>query len=405
MAEQSKPLAGVTICYVSTEQFSGVTRTMKQARTMRDAGARVILAGYEGLLPESVRNSGFEVIGVSYGLVAGSKSRIKVVRILYNRLIRLPRVALRRMRARGLLSDAVAAVGADIVQSVDLPALACASRAAMTSGAKLVFDSHELWTGFLQNPELGLPRWRRSMLLRMEAKHAPRADVVFVVSDEMGRRMMRQYPLRTVVTIFNSPPGHVNAPVPTRRPVRLVFHGSLAATKNVEDLVRAMPHLKGRATLDIHGAGLTITEDSLRKMVREYGLEDDVRIHGAFSYDGVLEMLQVYDVDVYSARMIEENFAISLPNKVFDAICAGLAVAASDFPAIRELLEGCGCGMCIDPSSPETVAHSLSNLIDDVERIDAMKAASVAAAPTCSWDAQGERIVRCFAELMRRRSD
>lgn len=403
MAAESGPLAGVTICYVSTEAFSGVTRTMKQARSMRDAGARVIFAGYEALLPEEVRSSGFPVIAAPYRVPPDVRTEAGAFRLAYSRFVRKARIGLRRMRARRRLSTAVAATGANIVQSVDLPALSCAYRAASKLGARLVFDSHEMWTGFLDNPELGLPGWRRWLLLRMERKYAPRADVVFVVSDEMGRRMSACYPLRSVMTVLNSPPGYIRSPRPTGSPVRLVFHGSLARTKNVEDLILAMVQLKDRATLDIHGAAYTVTEEHLRALIRDNGLEGAVRLHGAFSYDRVLSMLERYDVDVYAARMIEENFAISLPNKVFDAICAGLAVAASDFPAIRELIEGCGCGVCIDPASPDSIARSLSVLIDGVAAIDSMKAASVAFAPSCCWEAQAEKITGCFTELLRTR--
>ncbi len=402
MADATTPLAGVTICYVSTEAFSGVTRTMKQARSMREAGARVVFAGYDGLLPDDIRHSGFEVVVVPYRVLPDPDTDASPLRLAYRRFVRKARVAVRRLRARRRLVGAVVATGADIVQSVDLPALSTASQAASALGARLAFDSHEMWYGFLENPELGLPGWRRWLLLRMERRHAPRADVVFVVSDEMGRRMSRRYPLKSVMTVFNSPPGYAESFEPTGSPVRLVFHGSLAKTKNVEDLILAMVQLKGSATLDVHGAAYTVTEEYLENLIRSNGLEGVVRLRGAFRYDDVLSMLQGYDVEVYCARMIEENFAISMPNKVFDAICAGLAVAASDFPAIKELLDGSGCGVVIDPASPESVARSLRTLIDDPQAIDSMKAASVAFAPSCCWKAQGEEIVRCFTSLIGR---
>jgi glycosyltransferase involved in cell wall biosynthesis len=290
------------------------------------------------------------------------------------------------------------------VQAVDLPALGCAARAASRIGARLVYDSHELWSGFLANPELELPAWRRHLMMRAERIYAPRADAVFVVSDEMGRRMARRYSLNRVTTVFNAPPGRAAGSRPTMSPVRLVFHGSLAKTKNVEGLVLAMTHLRGRATLAVHGASYTMTEDRLLQLVRENGLEDTVSVHGGFRYDDVLEMLAPYDVDVYAAQMLEENFAISLPNKVFDAICAGLAVAASDFPAIRELLTECGCGVCIDPASPESIAASLGPIIDDPATIDAMKAASVASASACGWEAQGRKVVGVLEEITAHRS-
>ena len=117
----------------------------------------------------------------------------------------------------------------------------------------------------------------------------------------------------------------------------------------------------------------------------------------------MLDVIAPYDVDVYTARMLEDNFAISLPNKVFDAICAGLAVAAPDFPAIRELIDGTGCGVCLDTASVGTIAEGLAALVGDTRAIDAMKARSVAYAPECRWETQGAKIVDCFAALLARR--
>ena len=403
MPEGARPLGGATVCYVSTEDFSGLTRTMKQAGSVRDAGAQVVFCGFEERAPAGLAATDFRVETVPFGSVRWCRHSVRLIRGACNRT--LGRLSEVRLRARGerALRDAVIATGADIVQAVDLPALGVAATAAERMGVPLVFDSHEMWTGFLDNPDLGMPARERRRLLASERRFAPRADAVFVVSDEMGRRMCGRYPLGQVLTIFNSPPGAIADVRPTGRPVRLVFHGSLAATKNVADLVRAMARLRGEATLDIHGAGLSVAQHELEALVAELGLEETVRLHGAFRYSDVLDVIAPYDVDVYTARMLEDNFAISLPNKVFDAICAGLAVAAPDFPAIRELIDGTGCGVCLDTASVGTIAEGLAALVGDTRAIDAMKARSVAYAPECRWETQGAKIVDCFAALLARR--
>src|SRR5450759_1823318 len=114
----------------------------------------------------------------------------------------------------------------------------------------------------------------------------------------------------------------------------------------------------------------------------------------------VLPLLSGYDVGVYAARQIEENFAISLPNKLFDCICAGIAVAMSDFPAIRDVVERTGCGICLNPDSTETIARDLRNLVDHPEAIDEMKTHSREVAPTYAWEAQGAKIIRAFEDLL-----
>jgi len=351
-------------------------------------------------VPASVRDSGYPVVSVPYAPAPRAQRLPRPALWVYDRTIRKIWNAWRRIVAPRDLARVVVSTRADIVQSVDLPALRCASLAAGRMRSILAFDSHEMWTGFLDNPELGMRPFDRFSLLRMERKYAPLADVVFVVSDEMGRRMAEHYRLKSVLTVFNSPPGHAVRSRPTGSPVRLVFHGSLAATKNVEGLILAMTHLKGKATLDVHGAALTVLEEHLRDLIRDNDLVETVRIHGSFGYADVLSLLSSYDVGVYAAKRIEENFAISLPNKLFDCICAGLAVAMSDLPAICDVIQESGCGVCLDPSSPETIADGLDRLVDDPAAIDRMKARALAAAPVYEWNAQAEKIVDVFQELL-----
>jgi len=393
-------LAGKRICYVSTGAFSGSTRTMKQAASLTAAGAIVSFVGYTESVPPDILNTRYNVVCTPYKPASTPEWLAPRLVGVYNPTIRRARNAWRRVMAPRDLVAAVVSTGADIVQSVDLPALKCASLAARRLGAVLSFDSHEMWSGFLDNPELGLSWLDRTLLLRMERKYAPRADVVFVVSDEMGRRMRARYGLKSTVTVFNSPPGYLASSTPTAVPVKLVFHGSLAATKNVENLILAMTQLKGRATLDVHGGGLTLSEVRLRELVAENDLQETVRICGKFRYEQVLPLLSGYDVGVYAARQIEENFAISLPNKLFDCICAGLAVAMSDFPAIRDVVERTGCGICLNPDSTDTIARDLRNLVDDPEAIDEMKTHSREVAPTYAWEAQGAKIIRAFEDLL-----
>ncbi|MDZ4169163.1 MAG: glycosyltransferase [Coriobacteriia bacterium] len=403
-------LAGTTICYVSNADFSGWTRTYRQAISLAEAGAHVVFVGWDHLMPRALTDSPYEVVtvpGPKLPIYYASTSRSDAIRYLLNNTVcRFAHGAWnsaletwRYRSARRRFINAIRHTGADFVQAVDLPPLSEASEAARRMGARLIYDSHEYWAGFLKNPVWHAAAGWAEQLLATEGRVITKADLVLAVSDPMGDRISARYGITHPLTILNSPIARVKEVLPTSSPVRLVFHGGLSTDRNIDGLIRAMAHLSGRATLDVHGFNRTTSRGELVELIEELGLTGVVRLHGPFDYWNVIELLREYDVGVMAAKISEENFAVTLPNKVFDYMCAGLAMAMYDSVGVRSILDVVPYGIYLDSTSPETIARDLEPLINDPARIDRLKAAALKASPEYWWPAQGRRLVEEIARL------
>jgi glycosyltransferase involved in cell wall biosynthesis len=403
VALSSKPLDGLRVCYVSTAGFGGVWRTWKQAGTLADAGAAVVIAGYEEVMPHGLAESGHEIVTVPTPpppTWPGHDSPSRMIRMLSNRLAILLGSASGNRRPPTLL-DAVVASRPDVIQAVDLPSLEFASAASSRTQARLIYATHELWAGFVNNPDSPARGEAAERLLAAESTLIHRADLVTVTSDQMGDRLVDMYGVSKPLTLLNSPPERVERTRPVSRPVRLVYHGGLSGDRNVEGLIRAVAPLRDRVTLDIHGFDRTLGATSLQRLVDELDLGDSVRLHGPFEYRHVVGMLSGYDVGVMTATLVDENFEVTLPNKVFDCMCAGVAIAMYDSSAIRALLADVPFGITLDTSSPDKITRDLGHLVSDPERIAAMKAAAVGSSAKYWWPEQGRRLVEAVGELRR----
>lgn len=419
MIDSTRPLADTTYCYVSTGGFGGVWRTVKQGRSLAEAGARVIVVGYEGPVPAVLRAPPFEpeVIAIPTAEPVrywASRHRVWLMRVALNLTVNRFANAIKQRaetrargpaaqagaRCHGPLVEAVASTGADIVQAVDLTALDVAYVAAERIGARVVYASHEYWPGFVRNPDFAIHEKAASALLAVERKRIGKVDLVTVTSDAMGERLAQRYGIPRPLTILNSPAVRADLAAPVSLPVRLVFHGGLSADRNIDGLIRAMSHLSDRATLAIHGFGRTVDAGALQDLIDELGLASVVRLHGPFEYEFVVDLLRDYDVGVMVNEIVEENFDVTLPNKVFDCMCAGLAIAMTGSTAVRALLDEVPYGITVDPSSPEIIARDLGALVDDPERIMRMKQAAVEAAPRYWWPEQGRKLVAAFEDML-----
>ena len=66
------------------------------------------------------------------------------------------------------------------------------------------------------------------------------------------------------------------------------------------------------------------------------------------------------------------NHTNAQPNKLFEAMSAGVPVIASDFPAWRAVVEGCGCGCLVDPLDPGSIAGAMQWMLEHSEEADEM---------------------------------
>ena len=301
--------------------------------------------------------------------------------------------------AHPTLIDAVVKSGASIVHAVDLSALDVAYEAAKLLDARLIYSMEELWVGFVNNPDHPASPEAAAGVIERERELIGEADLVTVTSDQMGERLMAMYGIERPLVIFNSPSSMVEMSRPVGSPLRLVFHGGLSRDRNIDGLIRAVGELRDHVTLDIHGSSRTATEDELQQLIDELDLRDVVHLRGSFAYEDVVDLLASYDIGVMSAKIVDDNFDVALPTKVLDCMCSGLAIAMTDSSAVRAILEEVPFGITVDASSPASIAKDLEQLVRDPDRIAAMKAAAVEAAPRYWWPEQEQKLLEAVYSL------
>ena len=67
-----------------------------------------------------------------------------------------------------------------------------------------------------------------------------------------------------------------------------------------------------------------------------------------------------------------QNHINAQPNKMFEYMCAGLPVIASNFPLWREIIEGNNCGICVDPTNPKAIGEAIQKLSDNPHTAEQM---------------------------------
>jgi glycogen(starch) synthase len=225
-----------------------------------------------------------------------------------------------------------------------------------------VYDAHELYTRQEPDP----PRLYRAAAERLESALARRADTVVTVNAEIASELERDLGLRSAPLVVLSCPPRDDTSPPDRSEARLqaVYQGAMGPGRMLDDLLAAAEDAPGvDLTIRVTGADL----EALRASVERRGLSDRVRVVEPVPPDRLVEALRGYDAGLIINRPVTRNDELVLPNKLFEYLMAGLAVAAPNLPSLGALVEREGVGLTVPPADPVALGGALSRLADDRE--------------------------------------
>ena len=256
---------------------------------------------------------------------------------------------------------AVAKVRPDVVHAHDAAMLFPGLLGARLTGARLVYDSHELATG-VPYRERG---WGR-VVGAIERAVVPRCDAVITVSGGIARRLQERYRLpatptvvRNVSALKRGGPGGLRSRLGLGLGVPLVLHqGAPAPGRGCEILVDAVAELDG-----VHLVFLGDPEPGYGRQlvghIRRRQVQDRATVLPSVPLDDLLAWTAEADVGVTLLQDSCENHRLALPNKLFEYIAAGIPVVASALPEIEGLVTSYGVGWCVRPDDPGRVAWAL----------------------------------------------
>lgn len=389
----------VRITMLLRNTFTRDARVLREARSLAAAGHEVtVLAIRLGDLPREEVLDGFRVLraveakpwmgptilGTASSAAGGSSSR------------RRPSwaVILRDNAVMGAFHSALRGIRADVIHAHDLNVLPPAVKHAKRHGERVVYDAHELYPDLTGLTETERRRWRRT-----EARLITGADAVIAPTAARADLLATRYGIPTPTVIMNCP----DPPTPglddtrlerLRRPGELlaVYAGGFTPNRGLANLIRAAGSLEG-VRLAMLGWGPL--EAELRAVAAPFG--DRVEFVGPVDPDLVVATCSHADAGIVSYEPIGLNNQLAAPNKLFEYLHAGIAVAGSDLPDVRAILTQHDVGATFDAASTESIRGALMALRDG--DLEGMRARARAAAPSYTWAAQAESLLDLYARL------
>ena len=309
------------------------------------------------------------------------------------------------------LTAVINEVHPSVVICRDLPLAPLTIRAGHGRGIPVVMDMAEAYPDMIRNVWLFGPRRARNLLIRnplladmVERWTVRRLDKILVVVEESTHRLQRLgVPASRIVLVSNTP-------VPSRFEVQrrdsatgrlsLLYIGLLGRSRGMEVALRGLAEYIRRgkeATLTIGGTG--VAEASLKRLTRRLGLTQRVRFLGWVPPAAHPGLLADASVGLVPHRRCP-HWDVTIPNKLFDYMAAGLPVLVSDPPPIKRIVEETGSGLVYQDPDPNSFATVLEAMEDPGTRLEMAARGRSAVQERYNWEVDSRALLAAVAELI-----
>jgi glycosyltransferase involved in cell wall biosynthesis len=301
--------------------------------------------------------------------------------------------------------------GADLYHAMGYMGIPVAlDLARRNTGARVIYDARDIYVD--ANNLARLPGPVRVLLGQFERGWARRADRVITVNRPYAEVMAARWHVPLPAIVLNCayrrrPAG----PAPRRFHERLglapstrvvLYQGGWSPHRGIEQLLEAIV-LVDDAVLVLLGYGVLARD--LEVAVKRPDLEVRVHLLPAVPPEELLDWVAAADVVAMPIQPSTLNHHLTTPNKLFEAMAAGVPVVASDLPGMSGIVRDTGCGLVCDPTDPGAIAEAIRAIIDapEPERAGYSERALAAADSTYNWEAQAEVLLDEYFRLTGRR--
>ena len=231
-----------------------------------------------------------------------------------------------------------------------------------------------------------------------------RADVVFTVNPSIAAELQKRYRMVPPQVLMNCPEYRKTERTQKLRevlgigPSRAIFlHlGGLLPGSGLETLIEAMGWVTNGVLVFLgEGPG----KPYLQNLVSSKGFEERVRFLDPVPFGIVHDYTASADIGLAVVKNSGLSYYLSLPNKIFEYMMAGVPIVASDFPERGKIVRENHIGLAVDPSNPKAIADALDSLLKDRNLHRQMVENCRKSARRYNWEREAPKLLAVYQSL------
>lgn len=285
----------------------------------------------------------------------------------------------------------------DFLVANDLDTLLANYLVSIIRKKKIVYDSHEYYTGV---PELEGRPFVQNFWKKIERIAFPKVEDVITVNESIGALYEQEYQRKAVI-VRNIPSLKKPEKIYSRKELgisenkkMIILQGAgINIDRGAEEAVMAMKYIHN-AVLYIVGDGDVVSV--LKEICDKENLYEKVvfvpkqPFERFYSYTACADLGLTFDKDT------NINYRFSLPNKLFDYIHAGTPVLATPLPEIKRIIQQYKIGDFIENHDPEYIADKMNSMLVDKESMAIYHENCMFASVELNWENERTNLENIF---------
>jgi len=291
----------------------------------------------------------------------------------------------------------------DVVHSHDLYTLLAGALIARKTGAKLIYDSHELETGRNGN----FSCWELWLRARIEWLLIIKTDRVITVSDSIANYLQTLYSIPKPVVVLNAPATenykhskkHIRQTIGLSKEVPLaIYIGLVSINRGLEKCVMALVHAR-----NLHLATIGPRYEPLTKkmiaLANELGVANRLHFIDSVPHDEVVSFVRSADVSLIPIQNSCLSYKYCFPNKLLESLFAGLPIAVARLVELEKMVEITSAGLVFDETNPKSISSGIMEIIENREMYIINPEEMVQLRSNYCWERQCKVLIELYQTL------
>lgn len=286
-----------------------------------------------------------------------------------------------------MMANKIIECNPDIIHANDLSGLIPAYIAAKKIKCKIIYDSHEICT-----ENIGLAFYHKIILKTIERRIIKCADLVVAVSNAAAEYLANMYDIPKPMVVTNcSPKQFIEQNIVKSDKFEILNHGQFYEGRGYELMIDAAK-LSDNDNIIYVLRGFGTLENKLKQSVIDSQLRN-VEFAVPVKTTELISNARKSSVGLAITLPINLNFRLSVSNKIFEYLAAGLPVIMSDIPEHRYLNEKYNFGIILKENTPKALINAVDQLYHDKNLYEMYAKNAIATANELNWEKEFKKLI------------